>query len=38
VRTPDIDAGLDADFAGEDHGRAVALIDQIGTELDMWKS
>jgi hypothetical protein len=37
VRTPDIDAGLDADFAGEDHGRAVALIDQIGTELDMWK-
>ena len=25
------------DFDGEEHGRAVALIDQIGAELDMWK-
>jgi hypothetical protein len=37
VRTARIDAQLEADFAGDDHVRAAALIDQIGTELDMWK-
>jgi hypothetical protein len=37
VRTPRIDAQLGDEFAGEDHERAVALIDQIGEELDMWK-
>jgi hypothetical protein len=37
VRTARIDAQLEADFAGDDHLRAVALIDQIGAELDMWK-
>jgi predicted AAA+ superfamily ATPase len=37
VRTARIDAQLDGDFAGEDHARAVALIAEIGAELDMWK-
>jgi hypothetical protein len=37
VRTARIDAQLEREIAGEDHARAVALIDQIGTELDMWK-
>jgi hypothetical protein len=37
MRTASIDAQLEADFAGEDHARAVALIDRIGAELDMWK-
>ena len=37
MRTARIDEQLEADFAGEDHARAVALIDQIGAELDMWK-
>ena len=37
MRTARIDTQLDADFAGDDHVRAVALIDQIGAELDMWK-
>ena len=37
MRTARIDAQLERDFAVEDHARAVALIDQIGAELDMWK-
>jgi hypothetical protein len=37
VRTARIDAQLDGDFAGEDHTRAVALIEQIGAKLDTWK-
>ena len=37
MRTARIDAQLEGDFDGEEHGRAVALIDQIGAELDMWK-
>jgi hypothetical protein len=37
VRTGRIDAQLEGDFGGEEHARAVALIDQIGAELDMWK-
>jgi hypothetical protein len=36
VRTARIDRQLEADYAGEHHARAVALIDQIGAELDMW--
>lgn len=37
MRTARIDAQLEGDFAGEDHARAAALIDQIGTDLDTWK-
>jgi len=37
MRTARIDAQLEGDFAGEGHARAVALIDQIGAELDFWK-
>ena len=37
MRTARIDAQLEGDFAGDDHARAVALIDQIGAELDFWK-
>jgi hypothetical protein len=37
VRTTRIDAQLEGDFGGEEHARAVALIDRIGAELDMWK-
>ena len=37
MRTAHIDAQLEGDFDGEQHARAVALIDEIGAELDMWK-
>jgi hypothetical protein len=37
VRTERIDTELEKDFPGEEHSRALALIDQIGAELDFWK-